>query len=102
MGEIARPMDLALHGWGREFEEMAAAARERKFQREKELERGKKMGGRACNHTQPPLKRGKGGLAEMQVVATLMMTTMETRKKLWTQRSLIPTVKKAIRIGSLG
>jgi hypothetical protein len=42
MGEIARPMDLALHGWGREFEEMAAAARELKFQREKELERGKK------------------------------------------------------------
>ena len=32
MREIGRPLDLALHGWGREFEE--AAARERKLQRE--------------------------------------------------------------------
>ena len=32
MREIGRPLDLALHGWGREFEE--AAARERKSHRE--------------------------------------------------------------------
>jgi hypothetical protein len=32
MREVGRPLDLALHGWGKEFEE--AAARERKMQRE--------------------------------------------------------------------
>ena len=42
MREIGRPLDLALHGWGREFEEMATAARERKLERERELEREKK------------------------------------------------------------
>lgn len=42
MREMGRPLDLALHGWGREFEEMAAAARERKLERERELEREKK------------------------------------------------------------
>lgn len=40
--EIGRPLDLALHGWGREFEEMAAAARERKLEKEQEIEREKK------------------------------------------------------------
>ena len=34
MREIGRPLDLALHGWGREFEEMSTAARERKMERE--------------------------------------------------------------------
>ena len=42
MREIGRPLDLALHGWGREFEEMAATARERKLQKEKELKRENK------------------------------------------------------------
>ena len=37
MREIGRPLDLALHGWGRDFEE--AAARERKMQREMEREK---------------------------------------------------------------
>ena len=37
MREIGRPLDLALHGWGREFDD--AAARERKLQREMEKER---------------------------------------------------------------
>ena len=39
MREIGRPLDLALHGWGKEFEDLAAA-RERKLK--KELEREKK------------------------------------------------------------
>jgi hypothetical protein len=37
MREIGRPLDLALHGWGRDFEE--AAARERKLQRELQREK---------------------------------------------------------------
>ena len=40
MREIGRPLDLALHGWGREFEE--AAARERKLQRELDREKQKR------------------------------------------------------------
>jgi hypothetical protein len=36
-----RPLDLALHGWGREFEERADA-RERKLKRDKEPKREKK------------------------------------------------------------
>ncbi|KAF8801741.1 hypothetical protein BYT27DRAFT_7245031 [Phlegmacium glaucopus] len=43
MREIGRPLDLALHGWGREFEEMAAVTRERKLEREKEREREKEI-----------------------------------------------------------
>jgi hypothetical protein len=42
MREIGRPLDLALHGWAREFEEMAATARERKLQKEKEMKRENK------------------------------------------------------------
>ena len=42
MREIGRPLDLALHGWGREFEEMATAACERKLERELEMERNRR------------------------------------------------------------
>ena len=76
MREIGRTLDLALHGWRREFEEMAAAARERKAQGEKELEREKKNRRKSVQSHASTIKE-----RERRVSRVAMM---ETRKKPWT------------------
>jgi hypothetical protein len=65
---------LALHGWGKEFEEAAA-----KLQRELGTQWGGKsrIGGRASK------SKGKEGCQAVMLMLTMMEKQMETSKKLW-------------------